>query len=231
MKIAVIPARGGSKRIAKKNIKPFNGRPIISWSIEAAKNSKLFEKVIVSTDSEEIAEVALHYGAEVPFLRPENLADDYTGTSEVVAHAIGWHLEHGYSIQSACCIYATAPLIRLSDILNAFEIFNTDRWNYVFPATEFSSSIFRGFERAQLGGVQMLYPNHFATRSQDLKKIFHDAGQFYWGKANAWLEGRPIFDNDSTVIAIPPWRVQDIDTHEDWERAEIIASILDKGNG
>ena len=228
MKIAVIPARGGSKRIPKKNIKLFNEKPIIAWSIEAAKNSKLFDHIIVSTDSEEIAEVAIHSGAEVPFFRPNNLSNDYAGTTEVIAHAIDWYINYGYDIRSACCIYATAPLIRISDILDAFEIFKTNRWDYVFPATDFPSSIFRGFKRNSSDGVEMLYPKFFTSRSQDFPNIFHDAGQFYWGKSDAWLEGRQIFNGSSTIIPIPRWRVQDIDTLEDWERAEKIAMLMDR---
>jgi N-acylneuraminate cytidylyltransferase len=226
MKIAIIPARGGSKRIPHKNIKPFYGKPMIAWSIEAAKASELFERIIVSTDNAEIAEVAKHWGAEVPFIRPEELSNDYTGTTPVIAHAIQWLLEQGEPVSAVCCIYATAPFIQVNDLIQGWEQLNSGNWDYTFSATDFAAPIFRSFNQTKTGGVEMFFPEHFATRSQDLPNALHDAGQFYWGLPKAWLEGKIIFSSSSKPIIIPRWRVQDIDTLEDWQRAEILATII-----
>ena len=227
MRIAVIPARGGSKRIPRKNIKSFNGKPMIAWSIEVAKLSGLFGRIIVSTDDAEIAEVAEKYGAEVPFTRPPELSNDFAVTAEVVAHATRWIIEQGVAaLHSVCCIYATAPFIRLEDIRRGSEELDSGDWDYAFTATDFAVPIFRSFEKTTEGGIKMFYPEHFLTRSQDLPVALHDAGQFYWGTPEAWLESRRIFDLRSKVLLIPRWRVQDIDTPEDWQRAEIIAPVI-----
>ena len=226
MKIAVIPARGGSKRIPRKNIKLFCGKPMIAWSIEAAKASELFDRIIVSTDDAEIAEVAKHWGAEVPFMRPEELSNDYTGTTPVIAHATQWLLDQGEPVSAVCCIYATAPFIQVNDLKQGLELLNSGNWNYAFSATDFAAPIFRSFKQTDTGGVEMFFPEHFTTRSQDLPNALHDAGQFYWGKATAWLKGNRIFDQYTKPIIIPRWRVQDIDTLEDWQRAEILATII-----
>jgi len=226
MNIAIIPARGGSKRIPHKNIKPFCGKPMIAWSIEAAISTSLFTHIIVSTDNSKIAEVARQYGAEVPFTRPDELSDDYTGTTEVITHATHWALDKGFKIDTVCCIYATAPLIQVEDIRRGLKILNTGNWAYSFTATEFSSPIFRSFKKTSSGGIKMFFPEHFSTRSQDLPTALHDAGQFYWGRPSAWLEGKQIFAPHSAPVIIPRWRVQDIDTEEDWKQAEIIAKII-----
>lgn len=226
MKIAVIPARGGSKRIPRKNIKPFCGKPMIAWSIEAAKACGLFEHVIVSTDDAEIAEVARQWGAEAPFMRPEELSNDHAGTTPVIAHATQWALNQGFDVSAACCIYATAPFIQVSDLKRGWEILNSGDWNYAFTVTDFAAPIFRSFKQTAEGGIEMFFPEHFATRSQDLPVALHDAGQFYWGRPAAWLEGKRIFDRSSKPIMIPRWRVQDIDTPDDWTRAEILAPII-----
>ncbi len=226
MKIAVIPARGGSKRIPRKNIKQFCGKPIIAWSIEAAKNSKMFDLVIVSTDDDEITEVALKWGAELPFKRPASIADDYTGTNQVMRHATGWALEQGLEIEAVCCIYATAPFLQLTDLARGWEVLESGNWAYAFAATEYAAPIFRSFEQLGDGGLQMFFPEYFNVRSQDLPKALHDAGQFYWGRPSAWLEGKPVFDHYSCPILIPRWRVLDIDSMDDWDRAEIIAPTI-----
>jgi pseudaminic acid cytidylyltransferase len=226
MKIAVIPARGGSKRIPRKNIKPFCGKPMIAWSIEVAKACGLFEHVIVSTDDAEIAEVARQWGAEVPFMRPEELANDHAGTTPVIAHATQWALNQGFKVSAACCIYATAPFIQVSDLNRGWNALNSGDWNYAFTATDFAAPIFRSFKQSAEGGIEMFFQEHFDTRSQDLPVVLHDAGQFYWGRATAWLEGRRIFDRNSMPLVIPRWRVQDIDTQDDWERAEMLAPII-----
>lgn len=226
MKIAVIPARGGSKRIPRKNIKPFCGKPMIAWSIEAAKASGLFDHIIVSTDDIEIAEVANQWGAEVPYIRPPELSDDYAGTAPVIAHATHWALNHGMNVAAVCCIYATAPLISQSDLRQGWETLKTGGWDYAFAITDFASPIFRSFVQTADGGIEMLFPEYYSKRSQDIPIALHDAGQFYWGQTAAWLEGRPVFDRRSAPIFIPRSRVQDIDTEEDWLCAEMMLKAL-----
>jgi N-acylneuraminate cytidylyltransferase len=226
MKIAVIPARGGSKRIPRKNIIPFCGKPMIAWSIEAAKSSGLFEHVIVSTDDAEIADVARQWGAEVPFMRPEELANDHAGTTPVIAHATQWALNQGLDVAAVCCIYATAPFIQVDDLKRGWDALSSGDWYYAFTATDFAAPIFRSFKQTAEGGIEMFFPEHFATRSQDLPVALHDAGQFYWGRPAAWLEGKRIFDRRSKPVMIPRWRVQDIDTPDDWVRAEILVPII-----
>lgn len=226
MRIAVIPARGGSKRIPRKNIKPFCGKPMIAWSIEAARSSRLFEHIIVSTDDAEIAEVARKWGAEVPFMRPEELSNDYAGTTSVIAHATQWALDQGFDVAAVCCIYATAPFVQTDDLKRGWDALDSGDWDYAFTATDFAAPIFRSFKQTTEGGIEMFFPEHFATRSQDQPVALHDAGQFYWGLPAAWLEDKRIFDRHSRPVMIPRWRVQDIDTPDDWERAEILAPVI-----
>ncbi|TGK78483.1 pseudaminic acid cytidylyltransferase [Leptospira noumeaensis] len=224
--ICIIPARGGSKRIPRKNIKLFHGKPMIAYSIETAIQSKLFDRVIVSTDDLEIAEVSRQYGAEVPFMRPSELSDDQTATIPVIAHAIQWIIREGIQVDCVACIYATAPFILENDLINGEKIFRKGGWEYVFSATSFGFPIFRGFKKDTDGNIEMFFPEHFGTRSQDLPEAFHDAGQFYFGKPSAWLEGKRIFDKWSSIIELPRWRVQDIDTGDDWERAEVLYKMI-----
>tara|TARA_B100000767_G_C19717045_1_gene515458 strand:- start:239 stop:931 length:693 start_codon:yes stop_codon:yes gene_type:complete len=228
MKICIIPARGGSKRILKKNIKLFHGKEIIYYSINCALESKLFDKIIVSTDDLEIAEIAKKFGAEVPFIRPKNISDDKTDTIPVIKHAINFLTKEGLNIQDICCIYATAPFVNKDDLIKSYDIFKTQKWDFVFPATEFHYPIFRSFEKKDNDSIKMFYPKHYHSRSQDLKKAYHDAGQFYWGKLDAWKHESKIFSSKSTFLNIPNWRVNDIDTLEDWKRAEILFKILKK---
>ena len=226
MRIAVIPARGGSKRIPRKNIKNFNGKPMIAWSIEAAKESGLFEKIIVSTDDEEISEIASEWGAEVPFVRPAELSDDFVATTEVIAHTTQWAINQKFDLESVCCIYATAPFIQVEDLKRGQEALDSGDWDYAFTVTDFAAPIFRSFKETEQGGIEMFFPEHFGTRSQDLPVALHDAGQFYWGRSESWIRGKQIFSINSKPILIPRWRVQDIDTLEDWKRAEIVAPII-----
>jgi N-acylneuraminate cytidylyltransferase len=226
MKIAIIPARGGSKRIPCKNIKPFCGKPMIAWPIIAARQSGCFERIIVSTDDSGIAEVARVCGAEVPFIRPVELSDDYTGTIPVIAHAIRWHLQHGKIPEAVCCIYATAPFVTKEDLLQGYQILENAACDYAFTITSYASPIQRAIRITSAGRVEMFYPEHFNTRSQDLEKAYHDAGQFYWGRVDAWLSGKPIFSQNSAPVILQRHRVQDIDTPEDWERAERIFITL-----
>jgi len=227
MKIAVIPARGGSKRIPRKNIKVFCGKPIIAWSIEAAKSSGLFDHIIVSTDDAEIADISKEWGADVPFVRPAELANDYAGTTEVIAHATQWGVDRGWSLSAVCCIYATAPFIQVVDIKRALVALESGNWAYSFSVTDYESPIFRSFYEHPDGGVEMFFPVQFNKRSQDLPAALHDAAQFYWGRPDSWLTGKRIFDRHSFPVAIPRWRVQDIDTESDWIRAEYLFHILE----
>lgn len=226
MKIAVIPARGGSKRIPRKNIKDFCGKPMIAWSIETARASGLFDLVIVSTDDMEIAEIAKQWKADVPFMRSKALSNDRAGTTPVIAHATQWALDQGMDIEAVCCIYATAPFVHVADLKQGWQALTSGDWDYVFTVTDFAAPIFRAFKQSDKGGIEMFFPEYFATRSQDLPVALHDAGQFYWGRPAAWLEDKRIFDQRSMPIVIPRWRVQDIDTPDDWERAEIMAPII-----
>ncbi|MDP1604343.1 MAG: pseudaminic acid cytidylyltransferase [Legionella sp.] len=226
MNIAIIPARGGSKRIPRKNIKPFYGKPMIAWSIEAAIASGVFDHIIVSTDDAEIAEIAVQWGAEVPFIRPESLSNDYAGTVEVIAHATEWAQNQGWHLDAVCCIYATAPFLEPEDIKRGLNDLNSGDWAYAFSVTDFAAPIFRAFKQTQNGGLEMFFPEHFPTRSQDLPEAFHDAGQFYWGKPGAWLGGKKVFDRHSKPVHVPRFRVQDIDNQADWERAQLLASSL-----
>ena len=226
MRVAIIPARGGSKRIPRKNIKPFAGLPIIAYSIKAAQASGLFDRIIVTTDDEEIADVARSFGAEIPFIRPKTLSDDHTATIPVIAHAIQTLQANSDVITAACCIYATAPFVRSQDISDAYNALITHGKQYAFPVTTFPFPIFRGVKRDDDGNIEMFYPEHFATRSQDLPEAYHDVGQFYWGTPEAWIGGKPIFSDAATTIVLPRHLVQDIDTLEDWHRAELMHKVL-----
>ncbi|CAH0534676.1 CMP-N,N'-diacetyllegionaminic acid synthase [Vibrio stylophorae] len=226
MKIAIIPARGGSKRIPRKNIKDFNGKPIIAYSIEAALQSGCFDQVIVSTDDQEIAEVARQYGAQVPFLRPENVSDDYATTADVLLHAIDWFAEQAQEIEYLCCIYATAPFIDVSDIKATYQsLIDNPSAEYCFPVCEFPFPIQRGVKLVN-GRVEMFQPEHFNTRSQDLEPGYHDVGQFYWGKPEAYRAGIPMFSNKAIAYPISRKRVVDLDTPEDWEYALLLSKVL-----
>lgn len=226
MKLAVIPARGGSKRIPRKNIKQFAGKPIIAWSIQAAKDADIFDRIIVSTDDTEIANLATDLGVDAPFMRPKSLSDDYTATTAVIAHAIEWHLEHGFVPKQICCIYATAPFMQAIDLRRGLDILNQSGADFAFSVTSFAFPIQRAIKLTNHGRLEMFDPDKFDTRSQDLPEAFHDAGQFYWGTQQAWLSDIRIFSSRSAPVLIPRYRVQDIDTPEDWERAETLAKYL-----
>jgi N-acylneuraminate cytidylyltransferase len=222
----VIPARGGSKRILRKNIKSFCGQPMIGYSIRAALDSQCFDQVIVSTDDIEIAEVAKSFGAEVPFMRPDELANDYTATISVIKHAIEWFDEQGQSPEEVCCLYATAPFVTSENIQKAYLQLLKNRAEYCFTATSFSFPIQRAIKINQNSEVSMFYPEHFNTRSQDLEEAYHDAGQFYWGRARAFKDGLSFFSEVATPFILPRYLVQDIDTLEDWIRAESMYRVL-----
>ncbi|MEZ9778842.1 pseudaminic acid cytidylyltransferase [Vibrio sp. 10N.261.54.A5] len=226
MKIAIIPARGGSKRIPRKNIKDFHGKPMIAYSIEAALTSGCFDKVIVSTDDAEIAEVARAYGADTPFLRPVNISDDYATTMDVMEHAIQWCLKEGWELEAVCCLYATAPFVRASDLQKGHDLLNNSDAEYVFSATSFPFPIQRAIKLDNSGSVSMFSPENELVRSQDLEEAYHDAGQFYWGRSEAFLNKLSVFSPHSKVVLLPRSRVQDIDTLEDWVSAEHLFSIM-----
>lgn len=230
MNICVIPARGGSKRIPRKNIRPFCGKPMIAWSIEAAKASGCFDRIIVSTDDEEIAEVAKCFGAEVPFMRPLHLSDGRTATIAVIAHAIRWQMEHSHSPTEVCCVYATAPFVQAEDIKRGLKILKNTESGYAFSVTTYAFPIQRAIRITKDQRVEMFQPEYFETRSQDLEEAWHDAGQFYWGQASAWLEDKTIFSSDAAPVPLPRYRVQDIDTLEDWQRAEVMFRVLQSQN-
>jgi pseudaminic acid cytidylyltransferase len=218
--VAVIPARGGSKRIPGKNVRPFCGKPIIAYSLLAAKASDLFDHIICSTDSGEIAELAKQYGAEVPFQRPAELSNDYASTDAVVVHALQWLADHGQPASYACCLYATAPFVQVEHLQKGFDALLEQQAACVFPVTTYPYTIFRSLKRNEMGRVEWIWPENRDKRSQDFPEAFHDAGQFYWVDVQRCLEAGRIPDDDAFPIVIPRHLVQDIDTQEDWDMAE-----------
>ncbi len=225
--IAIIPARGGSKRIPRKNIKEFYGKPLIAYSIQVALESKLFDKIIVSTDDEEIANIAKEYGADIPFIRPRELSDDFTGTQDVINHAINYLKEQGEEFDYACTIYATAPLLQSKYLIESFNKLKESDAINAFSSTSMPFPIQRTFKLDNNGRCEMFTPEHYMTRSQDLEEAYQDAGQFYWtklGKSSKEI----MFGKDSIPVILPRHLVQDIDTLEDWERAELMYEVLHK---
>jgi len=225
-KLAIIPARGLSKRIPRKNIKEFCGKPMISWSIEAAHESGCFDHIIVSTDDQEIASVAEQYGAEVPFTRPQELADDCTATRPVINHAIQAASSLWGMPNYVCCIYATAPFLQPGDLKQAFSMLKESRADFVFSAGKFAYPIQRGFRVNDAGLAERLCPEHRHTRSQDLEEVYHDAGQFYWGTSKAFLDYSDPISMAGIAHVLPRTRVHDIDTKEDWAVAELMFKAL-----
>ncbi len=224
--LAVIPARGGSKRIPRKNIRPFLGVPMLARTVAMLAESEIFDRIIVSTDDDEVAEVALRAGAEVPFRRPPALSSDTAATLPVVAHAIGETEAGGGRADHVCCVYPAAVLSLPSDLRKALVLVRSPGVDYVFAAATFGYPIQRALRRTPEGGCEMMWPQHRDTRSQDLESAYHDAGQFYFGTRDAWMTGAPIFGARSRLLELPRARVQDIDVPEDWERAEMIFRIL-----
>ncbi|CTV44465.1 pseudaminic acid cytidylyltransferase [Escherichia coli] len=230
MNVAIIPARGGSKRIPRKNIKMFCGKPMIAWSIDAAKKSGVFDRIIVSTDDEEIAAVARKFGAEVPFMRPDALSNDFMGTIPVIRHAAEWLASNGNVANFICCIYATAPFICPKDIIIGLDILRKEQADYAFTVTRFPYPIQRSLKINKEKKISMFFPDMYHVRSQDLEESWHDAGQFYWGTSSAWLNETPIFSANSCSIELPRERVQDIDTPEDWIMAEWLYKTMEFKN-
>lgn len=227
--VAIIPARGGSKRIPRKNIKDFHGKPLIAYSIEVAIASNLFDKVIVTTDDEEIAAIARQYGAETPFIRPKELSDDFTGTADVVNHALHYLEQQGEHYDYLCTIYATAPLLQKKYLVEGYEKLKNSNAVHAFSVTSMPFPIQRTFAITADERCKMFMPEHYAARSQDLEEAYQDAGQFYWSKVG--IESKePIFGQDSIPIVLPRYFVQDIDTSEDWQRAELMYEIIQRQN-
>ncbi|TYT76304.1 pseudaminic acid cytidylyltransferase [Desulfobotulus mexicanus] len=226
MTIAIIPARGGSKRIPLKNIRPFAGKPMIAHSIEAAKQAGVFDRILVSTDSPDIAAIAREYGAETPFVRPPELSDDHTPTAPVLLHCLEWLKERGETPASACCIYATAPLIQARHIREGHETLTKNAVSSVFSVTSFPFPIFRALHITQTGHLAMFWPEHELTRSNDLAEAFHDAGQFYWFDCRKFMERPKLYTADALPVILPRHLVQDIDTEEDWQRAEYLFQAI-----
>ncbi|MDM8542138.1 pseudaminic acid cytidylyltransferase [Desulfococcaceae bacterium HSG9] len=229
MIVAIIPARGGSKRIPKKNVRLFAGKPIIAYSIEAARKTGLFDKIIVSTDSDEIAAVAESYGAEVPFRRPKELADDFTATAPVLVNALEWLDQRDCHVKYFCCIYATAPFVQPGYIRKGFELLAENNAVTAFTVTSFPSPVFRALKINKEGCVSMFWPEHENSRSNDLPEAYHDAGQFYWGYTRKFMQEKRLYAKFSVPVILPRHLVQDIDTPEDWETAERMYQAFQTG--
>jgi pseudaminic acid cytidylyltransferase len=226
MSLCVIPARGGSKRIPRKNIRPFHGRPMIGWSIDAARASGLFSRIVVSTDDDEIAAVAQAEGADVPFRRPADLAGDHAATVPVIAHAVrALGLPNDAPV---CCLYATAPFVRGTELAEGASLLTAGA-TFAMAVTPFDYPVQRALRRSPNGTVEMMDPAQMQVRSQDLEPAWHDAGQFYWAHAGTWIAGLPVFGPGAKGVALPSYRVVDIDTPEDWARAEALFLVLGAG--
>ncbi|MCR6653748.1 MAG: pseudaminic acid cytidylyltransferase [Cellvibrionaceae bacterium] len=230
-RLAVIPARGGSKRIPRKNIRLFHGKPIIAYSIENALRSGLFDQVIVSTDDADIAATAQEWGAAVPFMRPAHLADDFTGTQAVVQHAVEFFSSQKIHFEQTCCIYATAPLATQEVLQQGCHLLSQNDCDYVVTVAEFRFPPQRALCYADNGRVTPMCPGEIAKRSQDLPKTFHDAGQIYWGATAAFMENRAIWGSATMPLMLPATQVQDIDTNEDWLLAEMKYQFLQNNRG
>lgn len=225
--VAIIPARGGSKRIPRKNIKLFHGQPMLAYSIRAAQNSGLFDRIVVSTDDEEIAAMARQLGAETPFVRPAELADDFSTTVDVIRHSVLALQQQGEPIDYACCIYATAPFVQPQYLQQGLQQLQAHPDKaYAFSVTTFPFPIQRAIRINAAGEIEAMHPEHRNTRSQDLEEAYHDAGQFYWARAQAWIERAVVFSSQSLAVILPRYLVQDIDTQEDWLRAEFMYDSL-----
>lgn len=225
-RLAIIPARGGSKRIPGKNIRPFHGKPIIFYSIEAALESRLFDRVVVSTDDPKIAELSSQAGANVPFMRPSEYADDFCGTNDVVTHALEWFKERGTNWELCCCIYPTAPMLEPRFLKEGLRRLVERSADFVISVSRFEYPVQRAVSRDNEGYIQALWPENVETRSQDLPEAFHDAGQFYWGKSEAFLSRAPMLTGNTLGVLIPRTHAQDIDTYEDWRFAEMLYSAI-----
>jgi pseudaminic acid cytidylyltransferase len=222
---AIIPARGGSKRIPRKNIRQFHGRPMIAWTIDTAINSSLFSNVIVSTEDAEIAAIAQEHGAQVPFLRPAAFSNDYATTQDVMRHAVTWLAKNQIESDFVCCLYATAPFLQAEDVVKGLRALQESTADYAYAVTEFDYSPHRALIKNQNGQVSLEKPELASVRSQDLPSLVHDAGQFYWAKTETWLTQREILSTAGIGIEIPRSQAQDIDNEEDWKLAEALFTL------
>ena len=222
----IIPARGGSKSIPRKNIIDLNGSPLIKYSIDYSLKSKYINKTIVSTDDEEIAEIASSFGATVPFLRPSSLSDDFTGILPVINHAVSWYKENIENVSAVCCIFATAPFIDYRKIVEGYEIFNKKKCSYVLSVTNYGFPVQRAFSLGSKGEINLLFDDHIDKRSQDLEEVYHDAGQFYWCNIDAVTQFESMFSKNSYPIVLPRYLVNDIDTEDDWIMSEAMHVAL-----
>ncbi len=231
MNVAIIPARGGSQRIPRKNIRLFGGRPMIAHSIDAARESGCFDRVIVSTDDPEVASVATACGGEVPFLRPADLSDAFTGLDAVMCHAVTWLESQGTRADFFCCIFATAPFLTAAALREGLALLQAaPHRQYAFSVTSFPFPIQRAVRLTGDHGVEPFRPECIPMRSQDLEPAYHEAGQFFWGRPAALRMGLSIYAPGVSVpVLIPRYRVQDIDTLEDWEQAEYLYKALKEG--
>ena len=228
--LAVITARGGSQRIKKKNIRIFHGKPIIAYSIQTAIDCRLFDRIIVTTDSDEIARISEGYGAEVPFTRDACLADDYVGTVEVVRDAVDKLDPGGRFYNHVCCIYPTAPFLSAKYLRKGYQILGANDIDYVFSAAEHAPSVYHSLQKTDAGGVTAVFNEYISQRTQDLPAAYYDAGQFYWGTAKAFRLGRPIFSQRSRMVVLPSRLVCDINSEEDWRKAEVMyRNLQEKG--
>tara|TARA_R100001143_G_C3360947_1_gene135564 strand:+ start:3082 stop:3774 length:693 start_codon:yes stop_codon:yes gene_type:complete len=225
-KIAIIPARGGSKRIPRKNIRDFMGRPIIAYSILTALESDLFDEVMVSTDDEEIAEIARSYGAKVPFMRTNENSNDYATTLDVIIEVIDWYKKNKRYFDFGCCLYPTSPLTTTNHLIEGLHLLISKNQKSVFPVTKFNYPIWRGLSINENGNVSMIWPEYLSSRSQDLKETYHDAGQWYWFQVSKVVNEKSLFTDNSTALKLPETEVQDIDTETDWEIAELKFKLL-----
>ena len=220
MILCVIPARGGSKRIKNKNIKKFLGKSIISYSIRQAIKSKMFDKIIVSTDSKKIAKIAITYGAEVLFERPKKLSNDYVGVQSVISHSIKWIENNISNVKHVCCVYPASPLIESKNIINAYKIFKKKKWDFIISASKFYYPIQRAFFLKKNQSVKMFNKKNYNKRSQDLIESYHDSGQFCWGTAKAWKSKKNIFNSKSTIFKLDQFSSHDVDNLEDLKISE-----------
>ena len=228
MIVAVIPARGGSKRIKKKNLKNFLNKPIIYYPIKQIQKSKLFDKIIVSTDNKEISKISKKFGAEILFERPKKLSNDYATTQEVITHSVKWLTKNNYKPDIICCIYPTSVFINSHDLKESYKLFTKKKWDFIFSATNYLYPIQRAFYQKKNGSIKMFRPKNYFKRSQDFKKSYHDAGQFYWGTYDAWLNTKNLFNGNSTTYLLSQLKAHDINNIEDWKIAEKLYLINNK---
>lgn len=226
MRLAIIPARGGSKRIPRKNLRLFAGSPVITYSVRAAIATGCFDEIIVSTDDDEIAEVSRAFGASTPFIRPSELSDDHSILIDVVRHAILWYQDRGQVVSEVCCIFATAPFVTSDTLLQGLELLHKSGRSFALSVTSFPCPVQRAIRLLSDGSINAMYPEFRETRSQDLEPSWHDAGQFCWGTSNAFLDRLPVFSSNTTGVALPRHLVQDLDTLEDWRRAELMYKVM-----